>query len=348
MLFKKVSADEELDLTQNSDAEVDLEQSNDAEVTLEQDSIEEFEQSNVRTGKPYNWDKFFAVIRKDALAWLLIAPSLIFFIIFLWHPIVMGVRLSFYKTHMFDAVKYVGLKNFKYIMSNSEFKTTLMNTLKYTFWSLSVGLFLPIITAIILNEMTFMKSFFRMAVYFPCLVPGIVTSLMWKIMLEPGRDGLFNAILAQFGHAPLEWLQNPDWTIPLIIISGTWGGFGSTTILYLADLQSVNVDLYEASSLDGAGFLQRVWHITLPHMWGLIKMLLVMQIIGVFQIFQQPLAMTGGGPNKASKSLMMQSYDYGFVQMNMGRSTAVSVFTMVLLIIFTILYLKLSKSSEAE
>lgn len=318
MLFKKVSADAE------------------------------YAESNIKTKKPFNWNKFFAIVRKDSLAWFLILPSLIFFVVFLWHPIIMGVRLSFFRTQGWDAKEFVGLENFRYVMHNSLFLTALANTFKYTFWSLAIGLMLPIFTAIILNEMTFLKSFFRMAVYFPCLIPGIVTSVMWKIMLDPGEGGLFNTILAHFGRDPLPWLQNPSWTIPLIIITGTWGGFGSTTILYLADLQSVNVDLYEAASLDGAGFWKRVWHITLPHMSGLIKMLLVMQIIGVFQTFQQPLAMTGGGPNNASKPLMMVSYEYAFNQFQMGRSTAVSVFTMVLLIIFTILYLRLSKTAETE
>ncbi len=126
----------------------------------------------------------------------------------------------------------------------------------------------------------------------------------------------------------------------------TSGGCGSTTILYLADLQGVNTELYEAIEIDGGGIFKKLKYITLPYMSGMIKMMFIMQIIGVFQVFQQPLAMTGGGPNNASISLALVAYNYAFSSMEVGKSVATSVVTGLMIFAFTIVYMRLKKSNE--
>ena len=170
---------------------------------------------------------------------------------------------------------------------------------------------------------------------------------MWRIFYDPSSAGLFNTMLVNMGMEPFGWLQEAKWTIPLITASGALA-FGGTTILYLADLQSVNLDLYEAASLDGAGFFSKIWNITLPHMSGLIRLFFILLIIGIFQIFMQPLVMTGGGPNDASLSLQLIAYRYAFEYFQIGRSTAVSVITCIFLIVLTLIYWKYSKRSETE
>ena len=309
---------------------------------------ERYSQSNIITKRPFSWQRTFHAVKHDSFAWLLIAPSLIFLFIFGWAPLVQGVQTAFYQTEGFELVKFIGLQNFREVMSDSIFLTAAKNTFTYAIWSVAF-FFIPVIVAIILNEMAFMKNFFRMAIYFPCLVPGIVTALMWKIMLDPSKIGLFNIILMNMGmENPLPFLQDPKVTIMLIMLTGVWGGYGSTVILYLADLQSVNLDLYEAAALDGAGVLRKVWHITLPHMSALVRLFFIMNVIGIFQIFAQPLAMTQGGPSNASLSLQLMAYRYAFDQFRIGRSTAVSVITMVFLLILTAIYFRVSKASETE
>ncbi|MBO5059339.1 MAG: sugar ABC transporter permease [Clostridia bacterium] len=285
-------------------------------------------------------------LRRDAIGWVLLLPSLFCFTIFMWQPLISGIGMSFFDTKGFETTEFIGLENYVKIISDSGFVNAVQNTVEYALWSIVIGLFVPVIVAIMLNEMIHAKGFFRFAVYFPCMVPSIVTSVMWLIIFDPSAGGLLNHILSLIGLEPSQWLQNSSITIPLIVLTMTWGGFGSTTILYLADLQGVNTELYEAIEIDGGGIFKKLKYITLPYMSGMIKMMFIMQIIGVFQVFQQPLAMTGGGPNNASISLALVAYNYAFSSMEVGKSVATSVVTGLMIFAFTIVYMRLKKSNE--
>lgn len=283
---------------------------------------------------------------REAIGWVLLLPSLFCFTIFLWQPLLSGIKMSFFDTKGFTTTDFIGFENYITILSDSGFVNAMLNTVKYALWSILLGLFTPVVVSIVLNEVIHAKGFFRFSTYFPCMVPSIVTSVMWLIMFDPGAGGLFNHILSIFGCEPSQWLQNSNITIPLIVVTMTWGGFGSTTILYLADLQAVNTELYEAVEIDGGGIFTKMRHITLPHMSGMIKMMFIMQIINVFQVFQQPLAMTGGGPNNASISLALVAYNYAFSSLEVGKSVATSVVTGIMIMIFTLIYMRLKKSNE--
>ena len=286
--------------------------------------------------------------RKDAIGWLLLLPSLFCFTVFVWQPLLSGIVTSFFVTQGFELKEFAGLKNYIDIMSDSGFVNAVANTWKYALWSIALGLFVPVIIAVLLNEIFKGKAFFRFAVYFPCMVPAIVTSVMWLIMFDPGTGGFLNSLLAKFGCKPMQWLQDSKLVIPLIVSTMTWGGFGSTTILYLADLQSINTELYEAVEIDGGGVFRKIRHITMPHMSGMVKMMFIMQIINVFQVFQQPLTMTGGGPNNASITLSMVSYNYAFTTMEIGKSTATSVIQGLMIMLFTIFYMKIKSKNVNE
>jgi multiple sugar transport system permease protein len=284
-----------------------------------------------------------AEIKLSTAAWLLLIPSLITFIIIVWMPLISGIVLSFFETKGYDAVKFVGLKNFIDVIQDSEFKSTLFNTFSYTFWSLLIGFMVPIFVAIILNEMVNFKAFFKFSVYFPTMVPGIACALLWYFMFDPGKGGLLNSILIQLGLPQSSWLQNPQLTIPLIVITMTWKGFGGTTLIYMASLQGINQELYEASTIDGANLLKRIRYITLPQISNIILLMLIMQIIGVFQVMAEPLAMTDGGPNNASTSLMLQSYLYAFRYFRADKSMALGVITFITLLMLTAVYQLFSK-----
>lgn len=286
--------------------------------------------------------------RRDAVGWLMLLPSLLCFTIFIWQPLLSGIKTSFYETRGFDLLEFIGFDNYINIISDSGFINAVKNTWTYALWSIVLGLFTPVITAVILNEIFRGKAFFRFSVYFPCMVPSVVTSVMWLIMFEPSAGGFLNSIFAKFGAGPFEWLQDSKLVIPLIVSTMTWGGFGSTTILYLADLQSVNTELYEAVEIDGGGVFTKLTHITLPHMSGMVKMMFIMQIINVFQVFQQPLTMTGGGPNNASVTLAMVAYNYAFTTSEIGKSTATSVVMGLMIMIFTIFYMRIKNKNVNE
>lgn len=285
-------------------------------------------------------------IKRDAVAWVLIIPSLFCFIFVLWQPLISGVILSFFETKGYDAVRFVGFKNYIGVIKNSEFMAALKNTFSYTFWSLLIGYLFPLVVAILLNEMVHFKSFFKFSLYFPCMVPGMATALLWYFLFDPSPGGILNALLQTLGLPISQWLQNAKLTIPLIVITMTWRAFGGTMLIYLAKLQGINQDLYEAAGLDGAGFFQKIRCITLPHLKGTMSLMLIMQIISVFQVFQEPLAMTAGGPNNASMTLMLESYYYAFRYFNAGRSMAIGSIAFVILLVLTIIYQAVSKKAE--
>ena len=281
-------------------------------------------------------------IQRNTIGWLMMLPGCICFIVFVIQPMIVGAYLSFFKTQGFDAVEFIGLQNYKDVITDSLFIKTVMNSVSYTFWSVLIGGFTPLIIAIMLNELVRGKGFFRFAAYFPCIIPGIVTAIMWKIFFQPDANGFLNMIFGKIGLGPFQWLQNPSMTIPLINVTCTWAGFGGTALIYLATLQSIDHSLYEAAEMDGASFWGKLRYVTLPHVSGLMKMMLLLQIMGVFKMFQQPLAMTGGGPNNASTSLMLTAYNYAFSYMQVGRSSALGMITGAILCIFSIIYFRVT------
>ncbi|RED85551.1 carbohydrate ABC transporter permease [Cohnella phaseoli] len=281
-------------------------------------------------------------------SWLLIVPTLLFFFFFSWQPLFQGIVLSFFRTEGFKGVEWNGVQNYIDVMQNSVFQQTLINTFVYVLWSLVIGFFVPIVVAIAINEMRHWGSAFRFSVYFPNMVPGIAAALMWMFLFNPGEGGVLNMLLGWFGLPSQEWLQNPDMTIFLIILTITWRNFGATTLLYLASLQGINSELYEAASIDGAGIWRKFRSITLPQIAPMISLMLILQVSGVFQVFNEPLVMTEGGPSNASMSLMLQSYFYAFRYFEAGHSLALGVVTFVILMLLTIVYFKLEKKWERE
>lgn len=268
------------------------------------------------------------------------------FFVVLWQPLVSGVVLSFFETKGYDAVNFIGLQNYKDIITNSEFMASLLNTFAYTFWSLAIGFLLPVIVAIMLNEMIHCKAVYRFLFYFPAMIPGMATALLWYFIFDPSEGGILNMLLGTLGMEPSQWLQNPKLSIPLIVITMTWRGFGSAMLIYLAALQGINRDLYEAAGIDGAGFFRKVWYVQVPNIKSLLGLMLIRQIISVFQVMQEPLAMTSGGPNNASMSLMLSSYYYGFRYFEAGRSMAVGTITFLILAVLTVIYQLASRQKD--
>lgn len=283
------------------------------------------------------------IFEKNIPGWLMILPTLMLFALIIWRPICIGIGYSFFDLKGFTLNGFVGLDNYKDVLTDTNFIVTLKNTVMYVFWSLIIGFPLPFICAIMMNELRHMKGFFKVTTYLPVVIPSIATAMIWKMIYMGGEGGLLNMILYFFGMAPVDWLGNKSLTIPLIIVAMSWNGFGSTLIVYLASLQSINKDLYEAASLDGCGIFKKIKYILFPHMRGILLLNFVRQIIGVFNITEQPLAMTGGGPNGASMSLGLTNYFYAFKYGQYDRALAVGVITFLLLLIWTLVYFVLDK-----
>ncbi len=286
--------------------------------------------------------------KKNLVAWLLISPLLIILYILVWRPTVIGGIWSLFKMNAYTPGNFVGLDNYKMVLSNSQFVPTLWNTVMYVVWSIVIGFLPPIAIAIMVNEMVHLKNFMRVTIYLPAVIPGIAAMLIWAKMYDPSSAGLLNMVLQRMGLAPYGWLDNPNFTIIGIVIYMTWSGFPGAMLLYYAALQGVSTELYEAAVIDGAGPMKRCWYVTLPQIASVLLINIVRQMIAVFQVMEQPLAMTDGGPNGASTSLAYQLYLYGFRSSGQrtGQAMALGVIIFLILIVLTAFYFWVNKKLE--
>lgn len=272
---------------------------------------------------------------------------MLLFCLIVWRPIVLSVFYSFFKLKGFEPTAFVGLKNYVDVLTDSLLTKALWNTLKFVLWSLVISFPIPIIVAFMLNEVIHCKEIFKFSMFLPCVLPGMAISLIWTLMYDPGQGGLLNTMLYRFGLEPFGWLQNKNWVIPLMQVSMSWGGIGSTALIYISAMQGIDNELYEVARLDGAGFFRRIWVVTLPHIWGVLLIMLVRHIIGTCQIMEEPLIMTGGGPNNASMTMGLQMYRYAFVYFQTDKALAYGGIMFVLLMILTIGYHRLDKKNNS-
>ncbi len=286
--------------------------------------------------------------RKDLIGWLVMLPTLILFTFYVWEPLIENIRLSLFKTIRYETKEFVGLANYARVLKNPDFMAAFKNTFSYTFWSLAIGFLVPIVLGILISETVYLKGLFRTGIYFPNIVPGIATIWIWNYFFTPGPTGVLNILLGKLGIEPSVWLNNPKWTIPLIIITMTWKSAGSTALIYMANISGISPDLYEAATIDGATIWERIRYITLPNVFGLAKTLLILQIISVFQILYEPMILKNGGPNNASISLMMLQYRYAFRDSDYSGGAALSVMICIILIILSGIYMCLTKKKEND
>lgn len=274
-----------------------------------------------------------------AVSWMIMLPSLLLMTFFVWEPLCESVLMSFFKTKNTELVKFIGFENFVKVINKDTFPQALLNTFGYTFWSLVLGFLLPMILALLIGETTRGKGFFRTAVYLPNMLPGLAVVILWSTFFSAEKSGVLNILIGKLGIPPQSYLTEADLVIPIIILIATWKGAGATALIYMAGMASINAELYEAATIDGAGVTRRVWHITLPAIRKLAGTLLILQIISVFQIMYEPMVLTKGGPDNASLSLMQLMWQYAFGgRMEYGKASAVAVMVTVILLLMTAVY----------
>lgn len=296
-----------------------------------------------RSSFSYKAKVFF---KRNWIGWLLMIPSLLLFLFFVWAPLAQNIVLSFSDTRGFEAVGFNHFANYMRVFEDPMFTKALANTFKYIFWSLIIGFLVPIILGLLLSEAVHLKSFFRLGIYFPSIVSGVAVVIMWSYLFDPNPGAVLNQLLTAMGLPVSQFLSDQSLTIPLIVVTMTWRGAGGTVLVYLSALQNIDNSQYEAARMDGAGAWSRVWHVTLPHILPTIRMLFILQIISVFQVFYEPLVMTDGGPDGASVSLLLLSYQYAFKSFDAGASAAVGVILAAIIIVLTVAYLRLSKPKK--
>ena len=284
-------------------------------------------------------------LSENLTAYGLLCLALICFALFSWYPIIRGVLLSFQQINFVDPPSWVGFSNFTKLFNDPLFGTAWLNTLEFTGMALVFGFLVPFLTAVLLNEMRHARAYFRLLVYLPVMLPPVVTALMWKWFYDPG-PGLFNQALHSVGLPTSSWLDSSTTAMLSLVLVSTWANMGSTTLIYLAALQTIPGELYEAAELDGAGMWHRLRHVTFPQTRFVLLVLLLLQIVATMQVFTEPYIMTGGGPNDSTVTVLLLLYRYAFVYNDFGSASAMSLLLFVALGVFSAAYVRLTRRAD--
>lgn len=280
--------------------------------------------------------------RKEALAGLLlISPWLVGFVVFLAGPIVFSIAISLTKWDVLRPPTFIALGNYANMFRDRLFWQALKVTLIYVLFGVPLLLIVALMVAMLMNQKIKGITLFRTIYYLPSVIAGVVAALVWQWLFN-ADFGLINFFLYKvFGIKGPNWLFSETWALPALIIMSLWG-VGSNMVIYLAGLQSIPTELYEAASIDGASVFRKFWHITIPMMSPIIFFNLIMGIIGSFQVFTQSFIMTKGGPNNATLFYVLYLYRQAFRYFNMGYGTSLAWFLFLIILAFTLITFKSS------
>jgi multiple sugar transport system permease protein len=285
--------------------------------------------------------------QKQAVAYLFLLPALLVFTLVTWYPILNTILYSFQKVNLGGVQGWVGFANYVRMFGNPVFYTAWKNTLVYVLLSLVMGAMVPIVLALIINEMRGLSSFFQTIVYLPTLIPIAVGLLVWRQIYRP-EGGILNTLLSFMNLPPQLWLQDATLAKPALIVIMTWIGAGGATLLYLYALREIPTELFEAAELDGFSVFQRIRYIALPLLRHRIQIMLVLQIITVAQVFTEPFILTNGGPANSTTSPVLEIYNTAFTRTDFGLASAWGVSMLVALAAFSILYILFTRDDLSK
>jgi multiple sugar transport system permease protein len=300
--------------------------------------------SRVR-GTPATW------VRRGGLTKLLfLLPLLGIFGVFSWGPIVESFVISLQHTN-FVVTTWADpfWSNFTFVFNDPTFWLAVRNTGYFALLALIFGYPLPLVLAVLMSEVRRCKALFSVLAYLPVVVLPVVSVLLWKdVFYDAGATGVFNIILSWFHIPPQPWIQSAATAMPSLVLEATWAAAGGTVIIYLAALTNVPAELYDAAEVDGAGVWQRLWHVTLPQLRGVMLITFILQIIGTAQVFLEPFLFTSGGPVQSTTTIMLLIYQYAFQSSdggsNLGAATALSLLLAAFLAVFSAVYFRVTRS----
>ena len=271
--------------------------------------------------------------------------AVVCFLAFSWYPMVREFIMSFQQNRR-GVTSWVGMKNLDRVYHDPYFWTAWKNTAEYTGYALIIGFAVPFFVAIILNELRHAQAYLRILVYLPVMLPPVAGGLLFKYFYDPDY-GLFNHIL-KFLHLPTsQWLDSSHTAMISVVIAATWMSMGSATLIYLAALQNIPGELYEAADLDGAGLWSKIWHVTIPQTRMVLSLMLLLQIVATMQEFTNVYVLAGGnGPENSTMTVVYMIYQYGFRYNNLGSAAALGLFLLLVLVAFSGLYTRLSRSDQ--
>ncbi|MFB6840681.1 carbohydrate ABC transporter permease [Streptomyces sp. NPDC056361] len=289
--------------------------------------------------------RFVKNLKHNLTAHGFLIGAVVCFAVFSWYPMVREFLLAFQKTES-GQTSWVGLENLATVFDDPAFWQAWRNTLLFTVLALVFGFAVPFVVAIVINEFRHGQGYLRLLVYLPVMLPPVASVLLFKYLYDPGY-GLLNELL-RFLHLPeQQWLQDPDLSMLSVVIASTWMNMGGAALIYLAALQGIPGELYEAAELDGAGLFRKVWHVTIPQTRLILSLMLLMQVIATMQVFVEPFLLTGGaGPEGSTTTVVHLIYQYAFNFNDYGAAAALGLLLLVLLSGFSAVYVKLSRAED--
>ncbi len=278
-------------------------------------------------------------------AWIMLTPFMIFFVLFVIYPLLKNVYYSFTNYNLGGTADFIGLRNYIELFSDDWFLDALKNTAVYAVFSVVFLTGLGLFISVLLNGRSKLVKAARTVMIFPYATSMVAVSMIWLYLLDP-TIGYINKLLIALGVSnPPHWLDSPDMALPSLIFINIWKNLGYCMIIYLAGLQSISNELYEAAMLDGAGFLKKHLHITLPQIAPITFFVLVSNCIEAFKTFEQIQIMTQGGPITSTTTVVHQIYQRAFNDFRMGYAAAMSVILFLIILAVTLLNFRMFKNS---
>jgi multiple sugar transport system permease protein len=262
-------------------------------------------------------------------AWSFAAPALVVIGGFFLLPVVAGLALSFtdfdlYALASLDNLRFVGLANYADLLRTPLFWQALGNTLYFVVVGVPLSIGVSLAAALLLNSpLARAQAFFRTALFAPVVTTLVAVAVVWRYLFHT-RYGLVNEALASFGIDAIDWLGDPHWSMPTVILLAVWKNFGYNMVILLAALQAIPRELYEAARMDGATIPQQFRHVTLPGLGPTLSMVSILTVAGYFQLFAEPYVMTEGGPLRSTYSVLYFMFEQGFKWWNLGIASAVA------------------------
>ncbi len=284
--------------------------------------------------------------------WLFLAPALVLIGIFFFLPVLAALVLSLtdfdiYAVGDIGNTRFVWFRNYTRLVSHPLFWTALQNTFYFALVGGPLTLAASLGAALLVNaRLTRFKGFFRTIYFIPFVTTLVAVAIVWRYLYHP-QYGLLNYALGAFGIGPIDWLGDPKWAMPAIILMAVWKNFGYNMLIFIAGLQAIPEELYESARIDGAGALRQFRSITLPMLSPTLVFVAVITMIGYFQLFAEPYVMTQGGPLRSTTSMVLLMYEEGFRWWRMGYAASIAFVLFLIILTATLLQLRLQKREAA-
>lgn len=280
------------------------------------------------------------------LPWLFLFPAALGYIIFYLWPTLRGIWLSFTEYNLLTPAKFVGFDNYVRMFGDPLFWNAMKVTIWYVVLNIGIQTIMALLIAVLMHRLT-QSTFVRSIVLSPYLVSNVVAAIIWLWILD-GQFGIANQILEWIGIGRIGFFTDPDWAIPTIALINVWRHMGYTALLIFAGLQTLPNSVYEAARMDGASETRIFFSITLPLLRPILALVLIMTIIGSFQVFDTVSVTTGGGPANSTNVLQMYIYDMAFGRFQFGYASAMSVALLVVLGIITFIQFKVTRANDTD